>query len=1091
MTKSDALEGELISSRWSKFTSRCGICHGLAILALGIFLQGAAAAKTIYVNGAKATSGDGSSWDSSFVYLRDALDVSVAGDVVFVAKGIYYPDDGKSGYYGDRELSFEVNGVNIYGGFAGTESTIDERDVAANPTILSGEIWTVTPTTPGYERYWSLHVIILKASATLDGLTIERGRANGDTAPYNQGGGVLVTSGTLTLVNCKISECLAAQDGGAVYGDVVATGCTFSGNRSDNEFLLTDKKLNQPEITQHSWLYSPVCSGGAITGNVTANDCRFLNNHVRARSLNTGYTSSVTGGAIAGTVSARDCTFDGNTASSSSFGGYVNALATARGGAIAGENTVVNCIFTNNEANTIADNNPSPDPKKPVPYVPVPQSLGGAIAGKTGATNCVFSENTISSDARRGDWGDALSYGGAVYVEEASNILNCVFVGNDASHLRGWSGGGSIRASESAVIPVMNCTFLDCSTTGGGTCLSVGGNVKVLSNIFWSTAVEDPADPEVLIWVDGSGNSNARARISNRLYPTPSTETINIVKGGMAGIDVNFSNADFGEPPERTVLNLDPQFLNVAAPAGADGIWKTADDGLRVTAASPAIGKGHPLFLPLDIYDLDDDRNVTETSPVDVANFARIQDATMDLGAYEFGDILYAPEIQVEQPAASPLTDGLGTVNFRASTGSPDVKSFVIKNVGTLGLKRISVRKTGINSGDFNISQPLSTTLGPGATTTFNVSFSSSTAGIRTASLRVVSNDADENPFDIALEGEMRVPDIAVEYPVGTDLTDDVSVIDYGTVAALSSVAKTFTIRNMGLGDLKITGITSTGASAGDYKVSGPAQTKLIAGETTTFRVVFSPTAKGTRAATISIKCNDPDQESTFAIKLTGNGIVAPEIAVYQPSSVGLVDGGTKSFGSVKTGLSYTKSFIIKNVGSDKLKISSVSLSGSGTFTKTQISKNNLDPGEKTSFTVTFRPKSNGLKTAALKINSNDSDESPFDIKLNGTGYSASSSAAKSALVDVSSTSTKLKSAGNSGVLTVAKASDGLEYLVLTVAKTPDWITANHQVEVSSNLVDWFSGEKHTTTLLDDAAILRVRDNTPVKQGEKRYIRLK
>jgi hypothetical protein len=66
-----------------------------------------------------------------------------------------------------------------------------------------------------------------------------------------------------------------------------------------------------------------------------------------------------------------------------------------------------------------------------------------------------------------------------------------------------------------------------------------------------------------------------------------------------------------------------------------------------------------------------------------------------------------------------------------------------------------------------------------------------------------------------------------------------------------------------------------------------------------------------------------------------------------------------------------------------------------------------------------------------------------------------------------------------------------LEYLVLTVAKTPGWIAANHKVEVSPNLVDWFSGEKHTTTLLNDSSILRVRDNTPVRKGEKRYIRLK
>jgi hypothetical protein len=745
----------------------------------------------------------------------------------------------------------------------------------------------------------------------------------------------------------------------------------------------------------------------------------------------------------------------------------------------------------------------------------------------------VFADNKISANYLGGDFNRAVAYGGAVFVKDVSNIANCVFVRNGTAS-NGWASGGCIRADDSSVLPIGNSTFLNNTSTSltnvanlGGTCISVGGNVKVLSNILWDTV--DPATPDVLIWVDGISNGSARARISNRLYPTPSTETINIVKGSLAGIDVNASNADFGDPPSRTLPNVDPLFVDIANPEGVDGIWKTADDGLRLTATtdpvtgatvtvSPAIGQGHLLFLPIDIFDLDEDGNATETTPVDVANYARLQvnparppaetpqvvyKSDMDLGAYELGNILYSAEIQVEQPANSPLNDDIvppsevippdpnildSPVYFKASTGDPDVKTFTIKNVGNLVLNKLSVTKGGLNSADFTITQPLRTAVGPNASTTFSVTFSATTAGLRYAWLRVASNDLNENPFDIYLVGEMRIPDIAVEYPVGTDLTDGVSVINYGTVAALSSSTKTFTIRNAGLGDLKITGLTSTGTAAKDYKISGPVQTKLIAGETATFRVTFSPTDKGTRAATINIKSNDPDQESTFALKLTGNGIIAPEIAVYQPSSLGLVDGGTKSFGDVKTNLAYTKTFTIKNVGSDRLKNLSVSLSGSDTYTKTKLTADKLDPGEKATFTVTFKPKSTGKKTAALKIKSNDATENPFNINLTGTGYSSSKSAAKSALVDVSSNGTKSGSAGTSGVL---KESDGLEYLVLTVAKTPGWIAANHKVEVSPNLVDWFSGEKHTTTLLNDSSILKVRDNTPVRKGEKRYIRLK
>jgi hypothetical protein len=46
-------------------------------------------------------------------------------------------------------------------------------------------------------------------------------------------------------------------------------------------------------------------------------------------------------------------------------------------------------------------------------------------------------------------------------------------------------------------------------------------------------------------------------------------------------------------------------------------------------------------------------------------------------------------------------------------------------------------------------------------------------------------------------------------------------------------------------------------------------------------------------------------------------------------------------------------------------------------------------------------------------------------------------------------------------------------------------------VEVSPNLVDWFSGPRHTTILQDDPLWFRVRDDTPVTIGNKRFIRVK
>ena len=67
----------------------------------------------------------------------------------------------------------------------------------------------------------------------------------------------------------------------------------------------------------------------------------------------------------------------------------------------------------------------------------------------------------------------------------------------------------------------------------------------------------------------------------------------------------------------------------------------------------------------------------------------------------------------------------------------------------------------------------------------------------------------------------------------------------------------------------------------------------------------------------------------------------------------------------------------------------------------------------------------------------------------------------------------------------------GRKYLAISVAKSPGEIHIKRTVEVSPNLLDWYSGRNHTTVLQNDAKILKVRDNTPVTPEAKRYIRLK
>jgi uncharacterized delta-60 repeat protein len=123
------------------------------------------------------------------------------------------------------------------------------------------------------------------------------------------------------------------------------------------------------------------------------------------------------------------------------------------------------------------------------------------------------------------------------------------------------------------------------------------------------------------------------------------------------------------------------------------------------------------------------------------------------------------PQIRVRQ-SGTTLTNANASIDFGALApgASPVVKTFEINktdgNGGRLALQQVSL--LGANVADFTFLYPTSlvnllgagpTTLGLGDAFLFNVYFTPSAIGPRVATLRIVSNDKDETPFDIELTG--------------------------------------------------------------------------------------------------------------------------------------------------------------------------------------------------------------------------------------------------------------------------------------------------------------------------------------------------
>lgn len=96
--------------------------RAISIAAALATLAGFGFADIIYVRSAAPPGGTGASWASAYSHLQNALAAAQAGDQIWVAEGIYRPDETSAvpAGSGDRAATFHlVNGAYILGGFRG------------------------------------------------------------------------------------------------------------------------------------------------------------------------------------------------------------------------------------------------------------------------------------------------------------------------------------------------------------------------------------------------------------------------------------------------------------------------------------------------------------------------------------------------------------------------------------------------------------------------------------------------------------------------------------------------------------------------------------------------------------------------------------------------------------------------------------------------------------------------------------------------------------------------------------------------------------------------------------------------------------
>jgi hypothetical protein len=161
-------------------------------------------------------------------------------------------------------------------------------------------------------------------------------------------------------------------------------------------------------------------------------------------------------------------------------------------------------------------------------------------------------------------------------------------------------------------------------------------------------------------------------------------------------------------------------------------------------------------------------------------------------------------------------------------------------------------------SGPFSQTNTCSAPLKPGAACTISIKFAPKSKGTLTGSVSVTGN-ASGGPQTLLLTG------------TGTFMQFSPTSLSFGNQPLRTqSLAKKLTLTNKGGASVSITGITVTGANAGDFTQTNTCGKTIASGASCFITVKFKPLAKGKRTANVSV--NDTGGGSPQTAVVSGSG---------------------------------------------------------------------------------------------------------------------------------------------------------------------------------------------------------------------------
>ncbi|MDO8368801.1 MAG: choice-of-anchor Q domain-containing protein [Saprospiraceae bacterium] len=651
------------------------------ILTLLILIQSLciSAQTTIYVNqNVQGGLQNGLSWTDAFTDLQQALSTANDGDEIWVAEGTYYPTNTL-----DRTISLVLmQGVRMYGGFAGTETALAERDFEVNPTILSGNIGNPQGADNSYHV---LYGTALDSTTIVDGFTITKGVANGNSplSSTEWGGGLLLEPSsdiynTCPIIqNCRFEENYALIGGaihcyweiGNYYVNPIIRNCQFISNRAQQSgggiYKSGPAIIEKPFVIEHcSFLKNSAFydSGGGLFFTLTENT-----SIIRNCAFEKDTSRFSWGGAVfynyfeEGKLIVEACEFNDN------YAGIGTAIYTNY--YLNSDNPfwieILNCDFGGNKSN----------------------GQGGAILLSGESESKIFAKffdcNFLNN--RSGSYGTALLVSGK---QITIDLDHCIFSNNvgmppnpNGSRYAVYMGGLTTDSKFS------NCLFANNeSALGFFSPENAKATHRITNCTFYQNGKYVIDKTRVPLGVDGS----IECYITNSIFEDDATfdkmfSDNNITGTSLDGyhIDYSFLSLDDNMTPNdaafgsNTVFNATPYFVD------------TTNNNFRLQKCSPAVNAGNNIIVD------------TLGILTDLDGNPRIRFDTVDIGAYEAQDPCFTsssttPQAGAYRPVLSPNP---------ASPGSPlDIQIFELTHPKIEWIMRDTYGRT-LSSGSVLLSE--------------------------------------------------------------------------------------------------------------------------------------------------------------------------------------------------------------------------------------------------------------------------------------------------------------------------------------------------------------------------------------------------